>query len=204
MKQEEIIQRIGNYYNGLVKQFGHDPKSCDYGHSNSQKIKFNVLSLPLSEKTKSILDIGCGFADYYDFLKERFEDINYHGVDISEMMIAEAKKIHPNLSIELKNVFETPLPNQYDIVTANGIFYLLGNDSKKIMYDFIEKMYNMSKQAVVFNSLSSWAPNQEVNEFYADPLETMLFCKTITPWVTLRHDYHPRDFTIYMYKSRNI
>jgi len=203
MKNEEVEKKISSYYDDLVSKYGHDPKSCDYGHANSQKVKFGVLSLPISEG-KSILDIGCGFADYYDYLKEKYKDIEYHGVDISGKMIEEAKKLHPELNLELKNVFETPPEKEYDIVTANGIFYLMGENSKSLMYDFIQKMYNMSKDLVIFNSLSTWADDQVDGEFYASPSDTLEFCKSITLWVTLRHDYHPRDFTIYIYKNRNI
>lgn len=204
MNDKNIINEIGNYYNDLVTKFGHDPRSCDYGHVNSQKIKFEVLSQAISYDEKSILDIGCGFADYFDFLNEKFKNISYHGVDISAKMIDEAKKLHPDLKLELKNVFDTPPQKKYDIVTSNGIFYLLGQDSKSLMHEFIKKMYEMSEQLTVFNSLSTWATDKEDAEFYADPLETVAFCKTLSPWVTLRHDYHPRDFTIYIYRNRNI
>lgn len=204
MLEENIINEIGSYYNDLVLKYGHDPRSCDYGHSNSQKIKFNVLSEAINYDSKSVLDIGCGFADYYDFLNEKFENVEYNGVDISEKMIEEAKKLHPSLKVELKNVFESAPEKKYDIVTANGIFYLLGKESKFLMHEFIKKMFDMSEHLVVFNSLSTWASDQEEGEFYADPLETIAFCKTLSPWVTLRHDYHPRDFTIYLYKNRNI
>ncbi len=27
------------------------------------------------------------------------------------------------------------------------------------------------------------------------------FAAELTPWVVLRHDYHPCDFTVYMYKT---
>src|ERR1035437_8897399 len=192
MIEKDIINEIGNYYDDLVDKFGYDPRSCDYGHANSQKIKFNVLSEAISYDEKSILDIGCGFADYYDFLISKFKNIDYNGVDISAKMIEEAKKKHPTVKLELKNVFENASAKKYDIVTSNGIFYLLGKNSKLLMHEFISKMYEMAEQLVVFNSLSTWATDQEEGEFYADPLETVAFCKTISPWVTLRHDYHPR------------
>jgi hypothetical protein len=54
---------------------------------------------------------------------------------------------------------------------------------------------------VAFNSLSAWATDQEAGEFYADPLRVVDFCRRITPRVVLRHDYHPRDFTVYLYKT---
>ena len=72
------------------------------------------------------------------------------------------------------------------------------------MKTFITKMFEACEELVVFNSLSSWATDKVEGEFYADPLATLLFCKTLSPWVTLRHDYHPRYFTIYIYKNKNI
>jgi len=62
-------------------------------------------------------------------------------------------------------------------------------------------MYALATTAVAFNSLSAWAPDQEAGEFYADPLQVVDLCRRLTPWVVLRHDYHPRDFTVYMYKN---
>jgi cyclopropane fatty-acyl-phospholipid synthase-like methyltransferase len=195
---------IGNYYNNLVEKFGDDPRSADYGHANSQAIKFNVLSEATNYTNKSILDIGCGFADYYDFLESKYKNIEYHGVDLSSKMIETAKIKHPELTLELKNVFDNPPSKKYDVVTANGIFYLLGKDSKILMHEFISKMFEMANDVVVFNTLSTWATDQEPIEFYADPSETLNFCKKLSQWVTIRHDYHPRDFTIYLYKNRNI
>jgi hypothetical protein len=69
------------------------------------------------------------------------------------------------------------------------------------MRSFVSRMWQMAKVAVAFNTLSSWAPDQEAGEFYADPVETLAFCRTLTPRLTLRHDYHRRDFTVYMYRD---
>ena len=204
MSEDSPLYSISTYYNQLVNKFGHDPRSCDYGHANSQKIKFEVLSQGFSYSQKSILDIGCGFADYADFLTTKFVDVDYTGVDISEKMIEGAKNLHPQLKLELRNVFENAFPQKFDVVTSNGIFYLLGKNSESLMKTFITKMFEACEELVVFNSLSSWATDKVEGEFYADPLATLLFCKTLSPWVTLRHDYHPRDFTIYIYKNKNI
>ncbi|GBO51706.1 hypothetical protein APA_947 [Pseudanabaena sp. lw0831] len=89
----------------------------------------------------------------------------------------------------------------YDLVTANGIFYLLNQDAELYMQRLIARMYELSSKAVAFNSLSLWDKNQEDGEFYADPLKTVQFCRTLTPWGVLRHDYLLHDFTIYMYKE---
>jgi hypothetical protein len=43
---------------------------------------------------------------------------------------------------------------------------------------------------------------QEPGEFYADPVEIVRFCRSLTPWVVLRHDYLAHDFTVYLYRDR--
>lgn len=199
----DVFNRIGDYYNDLVGTYGHDPKSCDYGHAVSQQIKFNVLSNCTDYTNKSVLDIGCGFADYYDFLSSKYKNVDYHGVDLSSSMISEAQKLHPGLSLEVKNVFETMPDRKYDIVTANGIFYLLGNNAQHLMKDFVTRMFEMSNEVVAFNTLSTWANDQQKNEFYADPAEVLNFCCGLTKWVNIRHDYHDRDFSVFLYKNKN-
>ena len=42
----------------------------------------------------------------------------------------------------------------------------------------------------------------EPGEFYADPVQTLSWCHTLSPFVVLRHDYHSRDFTVYVYKAQ--
>jgi hypothetical protein len=69
------------------------------------------------------------------------------------------------------------------------------------MQSMIERMFALATRAVAFNSLSTWSSDQQAGEFYADPLQTVQFCRELTPWVVLRHDYHPRDFTVYLYKT---
>ncbi len=200
--ESEVFERIGNYYDKLVNKYGRMPEACDYGRAVSQLIKFRVLSDVLSMSGMSMLDVGCGFADYYDFLKQKYGDFTYRGVDLSRTMIQQAKEIHPHLDLRHGNVLNEQGEDKYDIVNANGIFYLLGDMAMETMQLIIDKMFRLSRNACVFNSLSAWAPSKESGEFYADPCQTMAYCRTLTPWVVLRHDYHPRDFTVYLYKAQ--
>ena len=70
------------------------------------------------------------------------------------------------------------------------------------MFSIIEKMFELSTGVIAFNSLSSWAKDPQAKEFYADPATVLHFCRELTPWVVLRHEYHPRDFTVFMYKQK--
>jgi SAM-dependent methyltransferase len=193
--------RIANYYQDLVQKYGHDPRACDYGRPQSQEIKFRVLSEAMPVKGRSVLDVGCGFADFHRFLRERFGEVRYSGIDVCPAMVEEARRLDPGCEVKLANILDASIRERFDLVTANGIFYLLGDEAWPTMQEIVRRMYAVAEHAVAFNSLSSWAEDKEAGEFYADPAEVLQFCRTLTPWVVLRHDYHPRDFTIYMYKT---
>jgi SAM-dependent methyltransferase len=196
------FDRIGRFYDDLVDRYGHDPRACHYGRSESQRVKFRVLSEVTDLTGCRILDVGCGFADYADYLTERAARTMYTGTDISARMIEEARRRRPELDLRHVNILDELPRTSFDIVTANGIFYLLGDNAPSLMRRLVETMFRLAETAVAFNSLSSWAETHESGEFHADPLETMDFCRSLTPWVVCRHEYHPRDFTIYMYRRR--
>jgi SAM-dependent methyltransferase len=194
--------RIAGYYRELIERYQHDPRACDYGHPASQRVKFGVLAGVMPLAGKRILDVGCGFADFVPYLAAECGEVDYCGVDITAEMIDTARRLHPGLSLRCLDVLRENPGGPFDLVTANGIFYLLGAEAPVLMRRLITRMFELSRDAVAFNSLSAWAPDPAPGEFYADPLETVAFCRTLTPWVALRHDYHPRDFTIYMYRNR--
>jgi SAM-dependent methyltransferase len=192
---------IARFYDRRVDEFGHDVRACDYGREESQRIKFEVLSEVLPVDGLTLLDVGCGFADYASYLEERFPALRYTGIDISPRMVEEARRLHPGLDIRLGNILEGAVQEDFDVVTANGIFYLLGAEAPELMRCIVGQMFGMARLAVAFNSLSAWAPDREPGEFYANPTETVGFCGTLTRWVSMRHDYHPRDFTVYLYRA---
>jgi SAM-dependent methyltransferase len=197
----DTFGRISGYYERLIRQYGHDPRACDYGRPESQQIKFRVLSEVMPLSRCSLLDVGCGFADFATYLDQKFSEVDYSGIDLCESMVEEARRNHPDLDLRTANVLDASFDRLFDVVAANGTFYLLGEPAWPTMRTMIERMFGLATTALAFNSLSDWANDQEANEFYADPVQVLRFCRELTPWVVLRHDYHPRDFTVYMYKT---
>lgn len=198
---EEKFNKISNYYNDLVEDHGHHFRACDYGRSESQILKFEVLSQVANLDDKTILDVGCGFCDYSDYLKKIYSNVDYHGIDISGKMVQKAKQLHPDLNISLSNIIDVQ-NHAYDVVSANGIFYLLEEDAWGTMKQLVATMFDVAKEAIAFNTLSIKAVDKEAGEFYADPAAVIDFCQTLTPYILLRHDYLQHDFTVYMYKQK--
>jgi SAM-dependent methyltransferase len=195
------VERLARFYTGLVEQYGHHPRACDYGRPQSQRLKFEVLAEVMDLRGRRVLDVGCGFADFADYLAERHPGVVYEGVDITPRMIVEARRLHPGLSLRVLDILEDDPGGPYDLVTANGIFYLLADEPEARMQRLIARMYALSRGAVAFNTHSGWAPYREPHEFYSDPLATVAFCRTLTPWVVLRHDYMAHDFSAFLYRE---
>src|ERR1700736_71161 len=92
---EDVFSKIGDYYDQLVDRYGHDYRACDYGRPESQILKFVILSQVRAFDNKSVLDVGCGFADFSRFLAERYRNVRYTGIDLSPKMVAAARRLHP-------------------------------------------------------------------------------------------------------------
>ena len=194
-------ERIAAFYGGLLERHFGGLRACDWGTRQTQEIRFEILAQVLPLRGKRVLDVGCGLADFADYLAARHGRLTYEGVDIAPPMIEEARRRHPGLSLRVLDILREDPGGPYDLVTANGIFYLLGEDPEPHMQRLIARMWQLTRSAVAFTSLSTWGSRCDPGEFYADPLATADFCRTLTPWVVLRHDYLPHDFAIYMYRE---
>ena len=195
---ENPFETITDFYNARVRMYGIDPKACDYGRPESQQLKYEVLAGMADYTGCSVLDIGCGFADYYTYLASRYDDVKYSGIDLSDEMIAKARVQRPGLDLIAGNFLELPSDRTYDYVTANGIFYLLGSDASTLMKHILSEMFHRCHRGISFNSLSIWASFHESGEYYANPLEVVEWCRELSPWIILRHDYLPHDFSVFV------
>ncbi len=193
-------QRIAGYYNELVDRYGHDPRACDASSSASLEIRYNVLAGVCDLSGLSVLEVGCGFGDLGVHVQARFPGIRYTGVDLSPRMIEEARRCHPALEFSCCDLMAMPDGAQYDVVLAQGIFYLLREDADARTKAMIEKMYALARKAVAFSAISSWTPRKTSGEHYLDPATLLETCRTMTSKVVLRHDHLPNDVAVYLYK----
>lgn len=202
MNERKDWTRIASYYDHLVDQYGHDPRASDAAKQESLDVRYRALAGVADLKGKSILDVGCAMGDFGAYLHEHHQVKSYLGVDISERMIEEATKLHPHLTFKNMNVLDMEGTEQFDIVFAEGIFYLLGSDAEEKTKTLVKKMFALSKEAFACSAISSWHPHQNPSEYYVDPAAFTGFAHTLTPYVTMRHDYHHGDCTFYLYRSK--
>lgn len=189
-------------YQSLLAEHGETYRALDWGSRESQQKRFEVLAgIGISEGDR-VLDVGCGLADFNAWLMEHTPGVEYFGIDITPGMVAKAQSRFPTVQFLNKTILDEGLPiGPFDYLFASGIFVFREDNPERYLFSTIQKMFELCKKGVAFNSLSSWAQESLSSEFYADPIKIIEFCKSITPRVVFRHDYHPNDFTVYLYKE---
>lgn len=185
-------------YTDLVKRYGIDVRSLNWGSVEGQRRRFAVLAESGDWHRQRILDVGCGLGDLYAWSLEENLQLAYTGIDLTPQMIEAAQQRFPGVDFlqgdALDAIAELP---KFDYIISSGIFTY---HDEKFLQRFVQSLFPHASTALVFNALSAQASDQEAGEFYADPQATLEFCQQFTPQVKLREDYHPRDFTIYMYQ----
>ncbi len=192
-------QRLLNYYNDSLKEYGEGAQSVHWLNQNTQKIRFEILSKVANLNNKSILDVGCGLGDYYKFLISKNINVDYTGIDIVPKFIEKAHKFFPSLKFQVKDVSD--LDKNYDYILASGAFSFRVEDSKNYYFSLIRKMFEHARYGIAFNMLNSTIHNTDETYFAYNIDEVLVYCKTMTDNVQVVSNYLPQDFTVYMYKQ---
>lgn len=196
-------ERNVRIYSARVMQHGQDVKALGWGSRESQGRRFAVLSEVGKLNGSSVLDVGSGLGDFYAWMRRKRLRVRYTGVDITPGMVDKARARFPRTQFRVCDLLDgSQLVAAHDYVLSSGIFTHSGRSAFEFLKTMVRRMFDLSEQALAFNCLSGWAEEKEVGEFHADPLRVVSFCRTLTPRVVLRHDYHPRDFTVYLYRRR--
>ncbi len=185
-------------YNNLVDKYGIDHRTLNWGSYKSQIARLKIFTEIGDLENKSILDVGCGISDLYDLLKKQQRNFEYKGIDLTENMIVKSEERFPGIDVEVADILEYDNKKKYDYVFASGI---LTYQSDYFLKLFVQKAFSLCNIGIAFNALNANSKNQDKNEFYVCPISVMEFCKTLTPYITIRLDYHLNDFTIYMFKE---
>lgn len=179
---------------------GHSYRTLDWGSRESQQRRFSVLAdIGIADGAR-VLDVGCGLGHFATWLAERGTRVSYTGLDLTPELVTAAQEQHPQHRFVQGSVLDpSVLPDErFDVVVASGIFCSYPTGGVARMRQTLHRMWDWAALGMAFNSLSTWAPQQDRGEFHADPLETLSACRALSWRAALRHDYHPRDFTIHL------
>ena len=197
------------HYQSLLAEHGGNHKAVQYSDVETQMKRFKVLS-EISVNLTSVLDVGCGLADLYHFLRAQGYESRYLGVDIVPEFVALAQgatALDPDATAQHIKPNDA-LPMGYDYVMLSGVFNNKMDDNWGFMTSMLRQMFASAGKAIAFNAMTTHVDYHDDELYYVDPMDVVNFCKTeLGGHPVLRHDYvlreggFPFEFAIYVFKD---
>ena len=207
MKIEDRLDYVERYEKRL-EEFGYSPATLGWGVHGRQEVRFAVLAeLALKMPNSSVLDVGCGFGDLFDFLERRGWHGQYTGVDIVPGLLNIAKQRHPGLDVrEVDITDENTGLDEYDFVISSGIFNakLPSGSNEMHIRSALRRMHGRCRHATCADFLSTHVDFQKPGAHHTDPGWALAEAINLTRRVLLRHDYMPYEFALVLFRDDSI
>lgn len=182
-------------YADSVSLYPNDHRGVNWVSHESQFTRFHILCEIADDLfSSSLLDVGCGMGHLVDYLLANQFSGAYKGIDIFNPMITLAKNRHPDFHFECNDIYSLH-ENSHDYVLASGIFAFVDSDYTQ---NLIADLFKRATKGLAFNCLSAFSKHKVPGVYYHHPDALLAFCKKLTPHVTVRQDYLPNDFTLYL------
>ena len=151
------------------------------------------------EDNDSVLDIGCGVAHLYEFLKMGGWNGKYLGVDPNKKAI---DMIDENINAMHGTIEDLPDFMKYDWVIANGVFNL--GLKEEHSFWIIENMILRANKGIIFNMLQAPYPDPKYEAYYPERIKQELSLIDHSK-IEIIEDYMGDDaeFTVYFYVQGN-
>ena len=179
------------FYERAINKYGISAKGVHWQSQFTQYLRFEIINSFIKEEIKksSIVDAGCGFAEYFNYLKKSgLKPKSYIGIDLEEKMVTLSKSRFPDINFMVKDVLESTLPKA-DYYICSGAMNIL---RKKQMFKFIENCLNASNKGFVFNFLKADTLNNVSCEAIIN------FCETLDADIYIKDYYLENDITIFL------
>lgn len=155
MSEDHIAPYLAPYYRASFL-YGGDFETLCWTSLNEQIVRFEAMIRVYNFAGKSIIDAGCGRADFLNFLTEAdITPISYIGIEAIRPLADRARsKLFSGLTSIQTDFVASGFPRDVspDVVTFSGSLNTLKTNSLK--RTLLSALYT-ARHAVVFNFLSS-------------------------------------------------
>jgi len=148
-------------YLDAAKRFGAGFGALLWASPKTQRFRFEALRGAYDPSGKSVLDVGCGRADYLlHLLDHRIEPADYTGIEavecLAESAVANIEKVKDRLPARIVAADFVREPRRMfvgaDIVMFSGSLNTLDTTT---FYATLKRAYDATAEALVFNFLCS-------------------------------------------------
>ena len=139
------------FYTSAIEMHGTSAKGVNWTSKQTQEIRFDMLLklLPDDISTMGIVDAGCGFGDFYNYMyKKKKIPKQYIGIDSLIDMYSIASD-NTGCEILIADICKDTLPSA-SFYACSGALNVLNTFETHL---FIANCYKASKEGFIFNAL---------------------------------------------------
>lgn len=199
MNKRQLI-RINTIYEKLQSKHSFSERVA-WDDTVRQYLRFSEIKSFIGDLSGSILDVGCGNAEFLQFLKGTGFEGSYSGIDVNQKLLEEAKKRFPKANFKKKDISNIK-DCKYDYVVASGIFNFDYGQDIKLVKKKCAKMYSLARRKAIFNGICNQVTRRDKGFFYIDQWEICRwFEKELGCMVEIRSGFVKFNFTISMSRT---
>lgn len=190
--------RIQRYHRTMISRHGLESTyALGWRHETDQVVRFETLARIANLNGHTVLDAGCGYADLYPFLKQRYPGLaGYTGIEQIPELLAKAKNRFPQLDIKQGDFIRNDLPVCDYVFASGSLNYDTGE--KDYIFLAIKTLYQASRIGLGFNLLRKLLGKGALMAY--DPAVILAYCQSLCPNVVFIDGYADEDFTMFMYR----
>lgn len=191
------LKPLREYWDQRARSAGDDCARIESGR-RGQRLRFEQFLRAHDVRGKSILDIGCGVGDFFARLQANQIDADYFGIDLSPEMIARARERFSQARFTAGDV--ASVSRRYDYTVAFAIHNIKVEHARDILERSLRQQFDICDVAAHISLLTDRYQgfDPHIQAWRAEEILTLAL--SITPHVSLRHDYLPNDFSVTLYR----
>lgn len=197
------VAKHTKYFEKLYAEHGDTSEALGWSDV-SQAERFAVLTQIGELDRASVLDVGCGFGDFFAYLQESGVCLHrYVGVDQMPRFISVARARHYPDAIFYQEDFLkwNPADSSFGYVFGSGLFFMELDDWYGHMVQVVRKMFGLCNIGVGVNFLSVHGTNRKNGIRYTAPSAVLqVLMEEVSTKVKLIADYRKNDFTVFLYR----
>lgn len=197
LPSETWREQIVEFHDQLVRERG-EGWGAFWGSPASQRSRYEIFFRELPLSGSDVLEVGCGFGDFWHIARERSAlPRRYLGVDLSESIVAAARRSHPHADFAVLDILASEPPFQPDFVIASGIMAVDVPDYEAYAIAILRRFHGLARHGFAINFLSTCSDKPDGRSRYVDPGWLLgVFLRQIDWRCRLLHDYRQNDFTL--------
>jgi ubiquinone/menaquinone biosynthesis C-methylase UbiE len=176
----ELLEKVKETYNQIANEFSDT--------RNRAWPEFELI-LPYLKQEKTLVDLGCGNGRLLDFIEKKLEaefKIKYLGIDNSESLLQNAKRLHPEAMFIPGDQLNIPIAdNHADIVCDIAAFHHIPSHTMR-MNALLEMKRVMKKDGKLIITVWMLWQKKYLKFFY----------KALIRSIITLGDFSPKDFLL--------